>query len=635
MKVFLQKIAILCIAFTTAFSANAQTENKTISESNAYKQTLATQEKARMQEIEQYMADNNVPREKLNEKGQNCYIHHIDQNNQPVYFKGYSNTILASTIKTSKLWKNGGLGLDLQGQGMEISDKRSRLGVWEPGPVRTSHEAFGGRATTRDLPLFAANNGNTEHATHVAGTLIASGATDAATKGMSNQAKLDCYEVQTDEFLEILTAATEGMLVSNHSYGPDYDKSKIIQGRYDKEDQDYDSILYVNKYYLPLFAIGNERNDAKGITWDVTSGGGTAKNSLGIGAVELLPNGYSKPSDVVAADFTNYGPMDDGRIKPDFVAPGVAIKSAGSKADDYFFEESGTSMASPGSAGSLFLLQQHHKNIKNGKFMKSATLKALAIHTCDEAGDATGPDARFGYGLLNLERAIEVLNNKGNAHFMEETSLANGATYSKSFNVGAGPLKVTICWTDLPGVPTADGVKDDRNSKLINDLDVRIIDTKTKTVIDELPWKLNPEKPENNATKGDNTVDNVEQILVDNIPAGTYTVSVTHKGKLATAQEFSIMTSGSSVTVGVSSVSNDFNLAAYPNPTSGNLNINLGEEMKAVKVQIRNLVGQTIATNYYESVKDFTTNIEGAQGVYFVDITNGEGKKASIKVVKQ
>lgn len=37
--------------------------------------------------------------------------------------------------------------------------------------------------------------------------------------------------------------------------------------------------------------------------------------------------------------------------------------------------------------------------------MKSSTLKALAIATANEAGNADGPDYKSGWGLLNAHKA--------------------------------------------------------------------------------------------------------------------------------------------------------------------------------------------------------------------------------------
>jgi Subtilase family/Secretion system C-terminal sorting domain len=555
---------LLTILFISP-SFGQHSPNAYLKEIADYKSYLRAQDEKRIALIQEYKKSHIKPF-----KHDNLYIHHIDLKGQPVYYKSYSNLILATSIKANKLWSGGGMGLSLSGAGMEVSASRSRLGIWEPGPGRWSHQEFAGRAILRDLPAFSAHDGNTSHATHVGATMIGAGIVDSI-KGGSFGAKMDCYEVQTSEKEEMLTAASEGMLVSNHSYGPAYDTTLTLQGMYESECVTYDSIQYLNKYYLPVFAAGNDRDEANNRIYDIVSGGACAKNGIAVGAVEKLYVPYANAASVIATAFTCYGPMDDSRIKPDFVAPGMDIYSANSQSDADYNSQSGTSMAAPGSAAALFLLQQHHKNIKAGAFMKSATLKALAIHTCDEAGTGDGPDAKFGFGLLNMESAINVLNLKDNEHYYEEASLANGATYSKNVVAKGGPMKVTIAWTDKPGIATAAGVKNDRTAKLIHDLDLRIYDLATNTVIAELPWKLDALNPTANATRGDNTVDNVEQILTGVLTANKgYTIKVTHKGTLTATQEFSLMVSGlgAAVTGGVRSTSS-LQSVFYPNPILG------------------------------------------------------------------
>ncbi len=425
---------------------------------------------------------------------------------------------------------------------MEVNQSRSRLGMWEPGAARISHREFTGRAITRDSPLFTGANSNADHATHVAGTMIARGINPLA-RGMANQARLDCYEIQTNEYSEMQTAAEEGMLVSNHSYGPDFDATRLKLGVYDESCHTYDNITFLNKNYLQFHAAGNDRNDSKGISFDILVGSANAKNIATIGAVRRLDNGYKGPASVEIADFSSYGPTDDGRIKPDFVAPGVAILSPYSSSDDVYSSIDGTSMASPGAAGSLFLLQQHYRNTKN-TFMRAATLKGLAIHTADEAGSNPGPDYVFGWGLLNLEKAIDLLNQTGGLQVAEEATLSNGASFQKLVTTAGGPFKATICWTDVPGTPLVNGGRDNRTPMLVNDLDVRLIDISTNQPVAQLPWKLDPANPTAAATRGDNTVDNVEQISVENLPAGQYAIRVTHKGTLQQGpQEFALLVS--------------------------------------------------------------------------------------------
>ena len=111
------------------------------------------------------------------------------------------------TLSTNKVWPGGTVGVSLTGAGMP-----NRLGIWDGGSVLTSHQEFGGRVTQTDGASTLS-----DHATHVAGTMIASGV-DANAKGMSYQATLKAHDWTNDE-TEMATAAAAGMLISNHSYG--------------------------------------------------------------------------------------------------------------------------------------------------------------------------------------------------------------------------------------------------------------------------------------------------------------------------------------------------------------------------------------------------------------------------------
>jgi PKD repeat protein len=271
--------------------------------------------------------------------------------------------------------------------------------------------------------------------------------------------------------------------------------------------------------------------------YDCISTYGNAKNILTVGAVNDLTN-YTGPSSVVMSSFSGWGPTDDGRIKPDLVGNGVSVYSAYTPNNNSYNTISGTSMATPNVSGSLILLQQHHKNLK-GTYMKAASLKGLAIHTCDEAGPAPGPDYMFGWGLLNIERAANLLSD--NQQFVEEKVLTNSSVYEKSYKNNGAPIRVTLCWTD-PEANPVQAALNNPSIRLVNDLDLRIIDEQNNTY---LPYILNPFSPSSNATSGDNIRDNVEQVYLFSPTAGRYRVRVTHKGNLVrNPQAYSLIITG-------------------------------------------------------------------------------------------
>lgn len=103
-----------------------------------------------------------------------------------------------------------------------------------------------------------------------------------------------------------------------------------------------------------------------------------------------------------------------------------------------------------------------------------------------------------------------------------------------------GPFKATIAWTDVPGTPLVNPALNNRTPSLVNDLDLRIVNVATNQVLTDSPWKLDPDNPSAAATRGDNVVDNVEQVYIANLPAGTYKLRVTHKGTLQTPPMYMI-----------------------------------------------------------------------------------------------
>ncbi|MCX5653778.1 MAG: hypothetical protein NTY65_03895, partial [Planctomycetota bacterium] len=102
---------------------------------------------------------------------------------------------------------------------------------------------------------------------------------------------------------------------------------------------------------------------------------------------------------------------------------------------------------------------------------------------------------------------------------------------------GESSVKITMAWTDPPGQANYGGL-DDPTRALRNDLDITLVSKDTGEVF--RPWILTRDRnagvlgesvtPEDGARKAvageTNTLDNIEQIVVDNLPAGRYTVVI-------------------------------------------------------------------------------------------------------------
>jgi subtilisin-like proprotein convertase family protein len=415
------------------------------------------------------------------------------------------------------------------------------LGIWDGGLVRVTHQELESRVVQLDNP-----NNFSNHATHVSGTMIASGV-DLNAKGMAPEAELIAYDFNND-LSEMAIEAANGMLISNHSYGtspgsiPD-----SVFGAYLPFTAQLDQLVFNAPYYLPVFAAGNSNDAFPAFNptkngYDLISGLNLAKNIICVANV-LEINNYNGPSSVVVWDSSSWGPTDDGRIKPDISAKGRLTYSSTASGDDTYSSYTGTSMAAPNVSGSIALLQEHHKNIY-GNFLTAASIRALVIHTAREAGNSPGPDYKFGWGLMDSAEAASLIKNKDFTSIIEENTLNLGDTYT--FTVEATdsntPLIATIAWTDAPGPVQGFDNEDDSTPRLVNDLDIKI--TAPDGFTQFLPWKLNPSQPDAPAIKADNIVDNVEKIQIDNA-VGNYTIEVSHKGILQNlSQDYSLIVSG-------------------------------------------------------------------------------------------
>jgi hypothetical protein len=509
----------------------------------------------------------------------------IDAFGQPKYLTTFADPIQAITINTNKVWPGGGLGFNLTGATDIMTNK---LSIWDEGVPRPTHVEFGGKVVEKDNATKIVS-----HSTHVAGIMFSKGSNQLA-KGMAHGIKgASSYDWFDDES-EMAAAAANGLLVSNHSYGNvagwDYnddssrweyngkwnEKEDFKFGYYDDGAQAMDSIAFNASNYLIVKSAGNSRTstgpkvgdtywrrDENGKWYDagkrpdsLSSNNAyetlpmdvNAKNILTVGAVQGIAAGYSKKEDAIMTSFSSWGPTDDGRIKPDIVTDGQSVYSTTSNNDSSYGYSSGTSMASPGAAASLFLLQELSQQIVPNKFMRSATIKGLAIHTANEAGLFPGPDYKFGWGLLNIGEAATVLSNaltnknsSSSVDLVYENFLEDKASYSVSVIAsGNKPLKATLSWTDIKG--TIQTSLNDTTRRLVNDLDVKI----TKDSITYFPWKLNPKVPEDPASRAINWVDNVEKVEIDSTLVGTsYTVTVNHKNNLVRGQQaYSLIISG-------------------------------------------------------------------------------------------
>jgi hypothetical protein len=268
-------------------------------------------------------------------------------------------------------------------------------------------------------------------------------------------------------------------------------------------------------------SAGNERdpyhcNDDRRseVRFNTISSPATAKNPIVVGSIDS--DLYPASLDPISS-FSSFGPTDDGRIKPDLVAPGAHNTAEGinsTASNDGYLQMSGTSMAAPLVGGIVALMEQGwEQKTPNNSFephLFPHTAKAILIHTAKDLGNP-GPDYKYGWGLVDGKKAIDLI---------VDSTLVDGPTeitrfpmiihdsisdsrmskvYSMKLTEPA-VIKLTLVWDDPPG--------SEYDPKLMNDLDLSITNS-TKTVY---PFVLDKTDPSATAKLGIDSTNNVEMI---------------------------------------------------------------------------------------------------------------------------
>jgi len=376
------------------------------------------------------------------------------------------------------------------------------------------------------------------HATHVAGILAGSGANSEAQGGLPNQwkgiapgARIVAYDFYSPTLEMPSAITTYGIDLSQNSWGypptPDVD-CQLVYGNYDSSAHDYDNIVMgsAGKRIPVVFAAGNSQGACG--TWNSITPPATAKNVIAVGMTDSQDDSLVSPSSI--------GPTDDGRIKPDVVAPGAHSDAGGIKSTqpgNTYGREYGTSMAAPAVSGMLALMLQQYRISTRSPSANPlpSTLKAMAIHGAVDLGNP-GPDYRFGWGRVDARNSVDLVRRIK----YREDSVSNGQVTRNLVPVlGCEPtLKATLVWDDPAGTNNA-------LVAYVNDLDLTLI-SPNGTVY--YPWQLDPGFPANPATTGPSGDhrNNAEQVLVANPAAGNWTVVVTGTSvPVSTHQTYSLV----------------------------------------------------------------------------------------------
>ena len=367
------------------------------------------------------------------------------------------------------------------------------------------------------------------HGTHVSCTVLGDGfrggyggiaqAADLYFQAMENDNTGNFQSPSLNNLLN--TAYNAGARTHTNSWGS---SAASQQGKYNSETEDVDSRAnYYDRYYngveglTILFAAGND-----GPNSGTVSPPATAKNIISVGNHK---NRYSGSPDVMMSG-SSRGPTDDGRIKPDLVAPGGYVRSCRAQeatdtgsstwSNSYYLEYTGTSMATPNAAGAAVMVREYLEEIAQRPSPQGALVKALLVLGAQDIGSRDIPNQDEGWGRVNLRNSLAPPGGQG--IWVDDRSVMSGTGNSKSyaFNVSqaSGQFKVVLTWSDERGSRFS-------SAQLVNDLDLEV------TAPDGTVYLGNDFANGRSATGGTrDSVNNLEVVLIDAAATGTWTVKV-------------------------------------------------------------------------------------------------------------
>lgn len=507
---------------------------------------------------------------------------------EPYVLRKLVNDVADDIVGVQPVWNTH--GLDGEGQIIAVADTGIDTGVNDATMhddferrIVTIHSWAIPPGWRPDLDNTSWDDGAADldsgHGTHVAGSVLGNGGrSSGGIRGMAYNARLVFQAVEQYCNLKPSTGYPDGYYLAgipddlntlfqqsyndgarifSNSWGGAQDASgNLIYGQYTSESQDIDEFTWNHKDAVILFAAGNDGRDGNSngvIDADSLLVQATAKNCITVGASEnnrppgsTPPPGYNIPygtgswltdfpvpplkTDHVSNDpegmaaFSSRGPTDDGRIKPDVVAPGtniLSVRSSVASSDGwgllptgdtrrpYYMFMGGTSMATPITAGTVALIRQYLQQacLHNPS---AALVKAMLIHgAVPLAGQYTPPEVGTvpnndeGWGRINLERSLfPPYPSKLEFRDSATEALGTGDISNYTFTVvnTSVPLRATLVWTDYPSTPNV--------GRLVNQLRLSVV------------------APGGTVTQGVPANNNVQQVVLNDLQVGTYTVRV-------------------------------------------------------------------------------------------------------------
>ena len=361
-----------------------------------------------------------------------------------------------------------------------------------------------------------ASDNITNHANFMATIIAGAGNSIYYARGAADHA-----HISSSSFKLVLPDAGTSYLnnnitVQNHSYGTD------LENNYGVSAMAFDKNAHSNEGLLHVFSSGNS-GDKTSTTGNYTGIEGyanltgnfkMAKNILVVGAVDSFGN---------VVPLSSKGPAYDGRIKPELVA----------------FQKNGTSEAAALVSGTALLLQQYYNDLHPQNVLPSALAKAILINSADDIS-TPGPDFKTGYGNLNAVKAMDLLRD--DHIFSSEIRQDSTQIFSILIPANIALLKVTLAWNDTAASPMA-------NKALVNDVDLEVALPANNQSWQ--PWVLNSfanvDSLNSPAVRKKDSLNNVEQVTIENPIPGNYQLKIKGYNLPAGNQKYHVVYSLDSV----------------------------------------------------------------------------------------
>lgn len=467
----------------------------------------------------------------------------VEESATPEFMNADATVITGVTGMRSNKGLTGYYG---QGQVVAVADTGFDSGSMEVGLMHRDFED--GYGNSRVIAIYdMAGDGPDDtggHGTHVAGTVLGNGIMDGSdpanqifdgtNAGVAPEAQLIFQAAQDKNtggyygltnietlFGQAHTNPTGEAFIHSNSWG-----YPTLMGRYTTTAIRVDNYVWENPEFLPVFSAGNSGGTSGAISSVISPG--TAKNALTVGSSYNL--GESKAIDDLASN-SGRGPVLDGRVKPDIVAPGVGIYSTATTArfEQDYMRMSGTSMATPHVAGAAALVREYLGR-DNHPTPSAALIKAILVNGAVDLSltnktlPISRPNSDMGWGRLELKESLGIdsdnsllywdsLAEGSDSHYVAPMETGNIETISIPGVGTTSPLRITLAWSDYQGTSAANG-------GLVNDLDLMV------TAPDGTVFYPNNA---NNGGISDNFdhVNNLVGIDILRPQEGTYTVTIT------------------------------------------------------------------------------------------------------------